>query len=999
MNNSLRYRQTRARARTAVLITLVAATLLGAAGCAIIQPRRLRPNWVWDGTPRTMPNSMFEPVARAREVEAEPATPSPSPGSLREELILDGPWQYRPDPEEKGERDGWFASGLDLSAWKTMAVPNNFTIDDPALKSFYRPVWFRRAFVVPASFAGKRVRLVFEAVDYFAKVWVNGELLGEHEGYFNPFSFDVAARLKPGENVVAVMVTNPWDGSMDVAERAVTVAGAEKIWVKSVFAFHDSRPGGDSRRAIDSQSFGTGGICRPVKLVATGELALDWVLVSPRLFDDYTRAEATFQVFVTNFGAAAREALVTVEAAGENFSGYADTLAVRALLNPGANQVTLVLPIAQPRLWWPWSHPELGAPNLYRARITVADGPGASDERREIFGLKEVKLAETGPQAFFWHVNGKRLFFRGTNGIPSEYVSKYTPAYLDAYFSKLKDNNIDLMIVHDHQAPPMLYEAADRAGMPILQNFTLIWEVNVCDFVRPNGDPSLTSNAEVIGRMATEAIWYLYNHPSIMWWSMHDESDHIEFGGRGLLHGNFCREEPYRPGEKFAMFQDMSLNLDLDNQIIRIARELNPYIPMHRTGGLETDSTTWYGWYQRTYWDLYDDPEQFPVEFGAQGVSYSIAGVMNYFDGWWPIGDKDERAREEWKYHSFQTESSDTYIGRSRFYGSFNEWAFASQLYQAIVIKYDAEINRENRYHPTGSALQYMYNDWWPSVNFGFTDWNLVEKISLSWLRRSFTPQLAATRVRRNIYQPGDKIFIPLHAINDQHLDFRRARLAWKLVEETDGFILVGNKSFRPNVPIGSMFKPEAMIASLTLHPVTATIGHQQPLALILSGDTVFDLGPDGNTVAAFVRYTAPATKKPRHFTLYLYLTSAEGQVLSENWDHFLVAPRGFDPPEGISPAPRFRLELTVTKSGAPVSGPVTIRDKYNPGRAVAAELDREGRVALPEMLPGAYRLEAAQGSSEFLLNRDERLELDLAAGARLGTEPIINWGPEMQRP
>jgi hypothetical protein len=88
-----------------------------------------------------------------------------------------------------------------------------------------------------------------------------------------------------------------------------------------------------------------------------------------------------------------------------------------------------------------------------------------------------------------------------------------------------------------------------------------------------------------------------------------------------------------------------------------------------------------------------------------------------------------------------------------------------------------------------------------------------------------------------------------------------------------------------------------------------------------------------------------------------------------------------------------------VTKSGAPVSGPVTIRDKYNPGRAVAAELDREGRVALPEMLPGAYRLEAAQGSSEFLLNRDERLELDLAAGARLGTEPIINWGPEMQRP
>jgi len=1002
---------------------LVAAVLLVVlSGCALIGVGIPKKNWVWDGKPAVMPNSIFEPVARAREARGEEVADFQLPvSSASVWLNLDGPWHYRPDPKSSGESDGWQKPGLDDASWKTMPVPSNFSIQDQELKSFYAPVWFRRSFTVPASFAGKRVRLQFEGVDYFAKVWLNGELLGEHEGYFNPFGWEVTARLQPGENQLTVMVTNPWDTAQTVAEQVVTVAGAEKVWVKSVLAFHDSRPGGDSRRAVDSQSFGTGGICRPVKLIATGELAIDWVLVTPKLNDDFSRADVTFDVFVTNFSNQPREATVAVSLSREGFIDDIRRTAVRATLAPGPNRLRLVLTVNHPHLWWPWSHPELGRPDLYRARITVNDVGGrsaaatsattsaatamASDDRTEIFGIKKVELTETGPNAFFWYLNGKRIFFRGTNGIPSEYVSAlrtYNDAYyrrtkadyLDEYFQRMKANNIDLFIVHDHQARPEFYEEADRAGMAVLQNFTLIWEVNVCDFVRPNGDPRLTSNAEVIGRMAVEGLWQLYNHPSIMWWSMHDESDHIEFGGRGVGHYNVCPNRPYKPGDKFALFQDLSLNLDLDNQLIRIAQDLNPTIPMHRTGGLETDSTTWYGWYQKSYWDLLADPEQFPVEFGAEGMNYSMAAVMNYFEGWWPIGDKDERARGEWKYHAFQVESSDTYIGRSRFYGSFNEWAFASQLYQAMVIKYDAEINRENRYHPTGSCLQYMFNDHWPSANFGFADWNLVPKISQGWLRRAFSPQLVATRLGRNIFRPGEKIFLPLHALNDQHLDFKRAKLSWKLIEETDGFVIAGNKAFRPSIPIGSMFKPEAIIASLTLHPITATIGHQIPIGIILSGETVFDLGPDGDAVPATIRWTAPETKAPRHFTLYLTLTAADGQVLSDNWDHLMVVPRGYDPPEGLSPAPRFSLDLTVKRAGAPVAGPATLVDKFTPTRTVPVELDATGHATLPDLLPGAYVLKAGTGNAEFLLNRDEKLTLDVdpAIAPRLGVDPIIDW-------
>jgi len=229
-----------------ILISLTLAAFLLTA-CGLLRPRMLHRGWTWDGVFRVMPNSIFEPVAQAKKTAAEPSDRNTlAAASRHEELSLVGPWRYRPDPEEKGEAESWSAESFDDSGWKTMAVPNNFSIDDRSLKNFYQPVWFRRSFELPASMSGKQLRLVFESVDYFAKVWLNGELLGEHEGYFNPFQFQITAKVKPGKNILVVKVTNPWDMGMQAAEAKASVELAEKVWVKSVLSFHDSRPGGDS---------------------------------------------------------------------------------------------------------------------------------------------------------------------------------------------------------------------------------------------------------------------------------------------------------------------------------------------------------------------------------------------------------------------------------------------------------------------------------------------------------------------------------------------------------------------------------------------------------------------------------------------------------------------------------------------------------------------------------------------------------------------------------
>lgn len=71
--------------------------------------------------------------------------------------------------------------------------------------------WYRKKFVVTPQWKGKTVRLRFESVDYLTEVWLNGRLLGRHEGQFTPFEYDVADSLRyDAENVLAVLIRSAW---------------------------------------------------------------------------------------------------------------------------------------------------------------------------------------------------------------------------------------------------------------------------------------------------------------------------------------------------------------------------------------------------------------------------------------------------------------------------------------------------------------------------------------------------------------------------------------------------------------------------------------------------------------------------------------------------------------------------------------------------------------------------------------------------------------------
>jgi len=134
----------------------------------------------------------------------------PRPQLERSEWFsLDGAWDFALDPDAVWRQPG-------DPAWNaTIQVP--FSPETAASgigdTGFYRACWYRREFEAPPLNAGERLLLHFGAVDYNAKVWVNGHEVVEHQGGYTPFSADITEHLAPegSQTLVVAAEDDPAD--------------------------------------------------------------------------------------------------------------------------------------------------------------------------------------------------------------------------------------------------------------------------------------------------------------------------------------------------------------------------------------------------------------------------------------------------------------------------------------------------------------------------------------------------------------------------------------------------------------------------------------------------------------------------------------------------------------------------------------------------------------------------------------------------------------------
>lgn len=132
---------------------------------------------------------------------------------LRKRISLDGSWEFLLDREQSLQPD----TLKDAGTPRSIRVPGPWQAQFEDLRNYSGVAWYRREFELPLTDSihtnsDKTYILHFGAVDYFATVWLNNQLIGEHEGGYLPFDLklDDALRLS-GSNELVVRVVDPGD--------------------------------------------------------------------------------------------------------------------------------------------------------------------------------------------------------------------------------------------------------------------------------------------------------------------------------------------------------------------------------------------------------------------------------------------------------------------------------------------------------------------------------------------------------------------------------------------------------------------------------------------------------------------------------------------------------------------------------------------------------------------------------------------------------------------
>jgi len=396
-------------------------------------------------------------------------------------IPLHGEWSFALDPADMGVPGKWFMDKVAQSSrFDKVTVPHCFSVD-PRYEFYTGTVWYRKPFTWKTT-SGKRVILHFDAAYYKTHIWLNNQKVGDHEGGYTPFSFDVTDFLKDGDNLLAVSVNNnTWKpGTIPGAKDNNEVNDAFMGWVNY------------------------GGLVRPVYLT-----------VEPEVYAENIKIEATPDL---EKGTAVLKTKIRVRNASKQAFSARSNHVVSFRNKPvslnwksrsasipagqtGMLESETTLTAAQVKLW------NLDDPNLYQLQAFVG-----TDTINSNFGIRKIEIKNT--QLL---LNGKSLRLAGGNRVV-DYpgLGSLEPDWLiEKDFRLMKEAGMEFQRLTHYTPSEYFYELADKYGMLIISEAGN-WQLT------PNqmDNDSMRTKFRSQFREMAERDW---NHPSIIAYSVGNE--------------------------------------------------------------------------------------------------------------------------------------------------------------------------------------------------------------------------------------------------------------------------------------------------------------------------------------------------------------------------------------------------------------------------------------------------------------------------------------------
>ncbi|MBN2394348.1 MAG: beta-glucuronidase [Anaerolineae bacterium] len=434
----------------------------------------------------------------------------PQQNDTRNLRDLSGFWDFKLDPDDVGEDEGWFNG---LCEPRTIAVPASWNELFQDTRDYLGTAWYASEFYVPQSWHEQTIFLRVGSANYAAKVWINGQYVGEHQGGHLPFAFEITDHItldKP--NVVAIMV----EGKLTPTR--VPPGNVER---GGMGAFMSGYPN------TSFDFFPYTGIQRPVILYAVPKTRIEDITVVTEIED----TNGVVKVAVKQTSQSGRGKAVLD---GENGALTADLSFV-----DGVASAEITVPDVH--LW------STEDPYLYALTVTLTDGETTIDRYTLDVGIRTISVE--GERIL---LNGKPIYLTGFGrheDFPIHGRGLNIPLIVKDY-ALLKWIGANSYRTSHYPYSEEQMVMADRAGILVID------EIPAVGLQFEDSEENIQTRLTMCKQQMQELVARDKNHPSVVMWSVANEPMPPDMMRR-FMGGGDNAEDNAKEARGTAFFQEM----------------------------------------------------------------------------------------------------------------------------------------------------------------------------------------------------------------------------------------------------------------------------------------------------------------------------------------------------------------------------------------------------------------------------------------------------------
>ena len=702
--------------------------------------------------------------------------------SGQQHVSLNGEWGlgYRDTPIESlqdlGSQLKWIRtqvpSSVQWALYRAGELPNPYLhMNAKKYDWVVEKVWYyRKSFQVPLSAKGQYVFLCFDGIDYYAKVWLNGQELGRHEGMFSGPMVEVSSLLRadtPNEIIVEVRAANysmgdkwkPWSTGKVTVPWGLTgglnliTGGGGRKW----------GPDGAVPGTVGVEDYFPVGIWRGVRMEIVPRIHLE------RPFLVTEEASSAMARLVLNVEVLANAIGLDTKLSNE-VGGFRDARTARTIQDPptlqfqlldrttsrpflsqniplrlyeGRNWARQEIRVPSPKLWWPNG---MGDPHLYTVKLALVQQGKAIDALEFDYGIRTIRnITSAAPRTqdrwngWQFVVNGRKFFVKGMDWWTSDILLDLPREKYEWILKSARAGGIQMMrtwgagILETDD----FYDLCNRLGIMVWQDFP-IGNMETPEWPQDIWEAQVLQN-----------IFRIRNHPSLAIYCGGNEFNPYVFGNTtavGILERSvrdfdgsrlFLRTTP-DPG-------DIHTYPDMDPTWYKHLYSLVPYVS--ETGP-------------------HSVPEARAIrEFVDVG---ELAGPLRNIKS-----QKFMDSHPEFVYHNMEYGTDRTVLLLARASQiddmtapSLEDYSVAGQVATGEFIQIVSDILQAN-YPVTTGLSPWVYNTPWPLSTFCmFVDYDGQPVASYYFLKRTYEPTHVMIRIPQLVWGKGEKIPLALSVVH-----------------------------------------------------------------------------------------------------------------------------------------------------------------------------------------------------------------------------------------